>query len=96
MYYNDTKNLPGNETLPQDLIDYIKNKEQEENPQALNTIWVSCQGANSDHHKNMGQIDYIPKRGFPGYYYPFVNTPGYLSPLVAIKFKDPKRKIIII
>ena len=41
----------------------------------------------------MGPIQYIPRRGFPGYYFPFDNTPGYLSPLVAVFFEKPKRKI---
>lgn len=34
--------------------------------------------------------------GFPSYYFPYDNSEGYLSPLVAIHFIKPKRKILII
>lgn len=28
--------------------------------------------------------------GFPDYFYPFTNVPGYLSPLVAVQVVEPK------
>lgn len=84
-FYNDTKNLPS--TMPKDLVDHIK---QEEHSNRLDTVWVSCSGENPADVENMGAIQYIPSRGFPGYYFPFKNTPGYLSPLVAVFFEKPK------
>lgn len=58
----------------------------------LNTIWVSCEGENPADVENVGPIEYYPRRGFPGYYYPYENSEGYLSPLVAVHFARPVRK----
>lgn len=58
----------------------------------LNTIWVSCEGENPADLENVGPIKYYPRRGFPGYYYPYENSEGYLSPLVAVHFERPVRK----
>lgn len=55
-------------------------------------IWVSCEGENPADVENIGPVEYFPGQGFPGYYYPFMNTEGYLSPLVAIQFKRPTSK----
>lgn len=89
-YYNDTKKLPS--TMPADLQEHIK---QEELASRLDTIWVSCAGENPADVENMGAIQYIPRRGFPGFYFPFTNTPGYLSPLVAVFFERPKYGVLI-
>ncbi|XP_066597216.1 sodium/potassium-transporting ATPase subunit beta-2-like [Prorops nasuta] len=89
-YYNNTKKLP--EGMPADLQEHIK---QEEGANRLNTVWVSCSGENPADVENMGAIQYIPRRGFPGYYFPFTNTPGYLSPLVAVFFEKPKYGVLI-
>lgn len=59
----------------------------------LNTIWVSCEGENPADIENMGPIEYYPRQGFPGYYFPYENSEGYLSPLVAIHFTSPNRKL---
>lgn len=58
----------------------------------LNTIWVSCEGENPADLENVGPIKYYPRRGFPGFYYPYENSEGYLSPLVAVHFERPVRK----
>lgn len=58
----------------------------------LNTIWVSCEGENPADIENVGPIKYYPRRGFPGYFYPFENSEGYLSPLVAVHFERPVRE----
>ncbi|XP_014608857.1 sodium/potassium-transporting ATPase subunit beta-2-like [Polistes fuscatus] len=91
-FYNDTKNLPPG--MPTDLRDHIK-KEESAQSQRLDTVWVSCAGENPADIENMGAIQYIPRRGFPGYYFPFTNTPGYLSPLVAVFFEKPKYGVLI-
>ena len=61
----------------------------------MNTIWVSCEGENPADQENVGPVDYLPIRGFPGYFYPYQNSEGYLSPLVAVHFQRPKRKCIV-
>lgn len=61
----------------------------------LNTVWVSCEGENPADLENIGPIKYIPNQGFPGYYFPYENSEGYLSPLVAVHFERPMRGIII-
>ena len=58
----------------------------------LNTVWVSCEGENPADVENIGPIQYIPRRGFPGYFFPFINNDGYLSPLVAVWFERPASK----
>lgn len=73
--------------MPSDLQEHIR---QEEKANRLDTVWVSCSGENPADVENMGAIQYLPRRGFPGYYFPFKNTQGYLSPLVAVFFEKPK------
>lgn len=59
----------------------------------LNTVWVSCEGENPADIENLGPIKYIPEsRGFPGYFYPYENSEGYLSPVIAIHFERPRSK----
>ncbi|XP_043258252.1 sodium/potassium-transporting ATPase subunit beta-2-like [Colletes gigas] len=89
-YYTNSSNLPS--SMPSDLKKHIK---QEEQGNRLDTVWVSCAGENPADVENMGAIQYIPRRGFPGYYFPFTNTPGYLSPLVAVFFERPKYGVLI-
>jgi len=63
----------------------------------LNTVWVSCTGENPHDRENIGEINYYPKEhGFPGFYYPYENIPGYLSPVVAVHFVRPTSKLIVI
>ncbi|KAL7740550.1 hypothetical protein ACLKA6_012317 [Drosophila palustris] len=91
-YYNSSQGLPSN--MPQNLKNYIAEVEQKE-AHKLNTIWVSCEGENPADQENIGPVAYLPVRGFPGYFYPYQNSEGYLSPLVAVHFQRPKRGIII-
>lgn len=58
----------------------------------LNTVWISCEGENPADVENIGPIEYYPRQGFPGYYFPYENSEGYLSPLVAIHFTKPTRE----
>lgn len=84
-YYNTTQNLPAE--MPADLKNYIKSISADKNK--LNTIWVSCHGEGPLDNESIGPIEYYPQPGFPGYFYPFQNDIGYLSPIVAIHFKRP-------
>lgn len=71
--------------MPAELIEHIKSVL----PQERKQIWISCQGEHPVDREILGSVSYI-KWGFPGFFYPYVNTPGYLSPLVAVKFNRPK------
>lgn len=88
--YNNTEDLPAN--MPEDLKQHIKMISGK--PEA-NTVWVSCEGENPADVENIGPVQYIPRRGFPSYYYPFTNKEGYLSPLVAVLFEKPRTGVLI-
>ncbi|CAG9784729.1 unnamed protein product [Diatraea saccharalis] len=88
--YNNTEGLPGN--MPEDLKQHIKMVSGK--PEA-NTVWVSCEGENPADVENIGPVQYIPRRGFPAFYYPFTNKEGYLSPLVAVLFEKPRTGVLI-
>lgn len=79
-YYDNLKELP--EDMPSDLKEHINKTKDYERQQ----VWVSCNGQHSLDKENMGEIKFIPSRGFPAYYYPYRNQPGYLSPLIAVQF----------
>lgn len=91
-FYNETKNLP--QDMPMDLQSYIKNFTTY-NGDYANTVWVSCQGETPADKENIGPIRYLPYPGFPGYFYPYNNAEGYLSPLVAVHLLRPRTGIVI-
>lgn len=62
----------------------------------LRTVWVSCDGETVADKELIGPISYNPRPGFPGYFFPFENAEGYLSPLVAVQFKRPHSMIYIV
>lgn len=55
----------------------------------MDNIWVSCEGETPADVENIGTVNYIPGQYFPGYYFPYKGLP-YLSPLVAVQFKNPQ------
>ncbi|XP_023708792.1 sodium/potassium-transporting ATPase subunit beta-2 isoform X1 [Cryptotermes secundus] len=81
--------------LPEDIPEDLKIHILKTNPKELNQVWVSCKGDSPSDSENMGPISYIPGRGFPGYYYPYTNIDGYLSPLIAIHLARPKLNTVI-
>lgn len=91
-YYNDSQALP--DGMPDQLKKFIKSEETTAR-ERMNTIWISCEGENPADEENLGPIRYIPTQGFPGYFYPYQNSEGYLSPLVAIHFERPTQGILI-
>jgi hypothetical protein len=58
----------------------------------LNTVWLSCEGVDPADSEFIGTVEYIPFQGFPGYYFPFLGVRNYLSPLVAVHFKNISSK----
>jgi len=90
-FYNKTSDLP--DLMPQDLQGIINGLD--ENDKKNEMIWISCEGENPADVENLGPINYIPHRGFPGYYYPFMNQRGYMPPVIAINFERPKTGVLI-
>lgn len=83
-YYNTTRDLPPN--MPKELKEHIGNVSEVER----NTVWITCSGENPADIEYLGPMAYYPKiQGFPGYYFPYKNGEGYLSPLVAVQFLRP-------
>ncbi|KAJ8680599.1 hypothetical protein QAD02_016386 [Eretmocerus hayati] len=89
-FYNDTATLP--DEMPENLRKYITGITD---PLKRNSIWVSCEGENPADKENVGPIQLYPEYGFPGYYFPFKNLEGYLSPLVAVYFERPRAGVLI-
>ena len=52
-------------------------------------IWLHCDGEDDPDIENIGPVTYTPFRGFPGYFYPYRNQRGYLSPIVMVQLKNP-------
>ncbi|XP_058167699.1 sodium/potassium-transporting ATPase subunit beta-2 isoform X2 [Anopheles ziemanni] len=88
--YNTSTNLP--EKMPQDLKEHIKAKEVSKE---TDMVWVSCGGENPADNEHIGAIQYYPRRGFPAYYFPYKNIDGYLPPVVAVYFEEPKTGVLI-
>ncbi|XP_067006982.1 sodium/potassium-transporting ATPase subunit beta-2 isoform X2 [Anabrus simplex] len=91
-YYTDVKDLPSN--MPVHLQRHIGNLKSNGSKE-IETVWVSCEGENPADVENIGPIQYFPSRGYPGYYFPFANNEGYLSPLVAVWFENPATGVLI-
>ena len=58
-------------------------------------IWVSCKGQYTPDNEKLRSIKFYPSQGFPAYYYPYLNQPGYLSPLIAVQFENFTLKEIV-
>lgn len=61
----------------------------------LNMIWLHCDGENDPDIENIGPVTYTPYRGFPGYFFPYRNQRGYLSPIVMVQLKNPEPGILM-
>ncbi|XP_035776398.1 sodium/potassium-transporting ATPase subunit beta-2-like [Anopheles albimanus] len=90
--YNTSTNLPDN--MPDDLKEHIRGEEARGNKNT-NVVWVSCSGENPADNEHIGAIQYIPRRGFPGYFFPYKNVDNYLPPIVAVYFEKPKTGVLI-
>lgn len=90
--YNTTDHLP--DSMPEDLREHISS-ELSRGDKNANIVWVSCAGENPADNEHIGPINYFPRRGFPGYFFPFKNIEGYLPPIVAVHFESPKNGVLI-
>jgi sodium/potassium-transporting ATPase subunit beta len=99
--YTDAKNLP--EKMPEYLKKKIEDIDRKD-PKALEqdpTVWVSCEGEYPGDIENLGKTDMEiysnsddNKPGFSARFFPYTNQPEYVQPIVAVQFKDIKRKIL--
>lgn len=93
-YYRKESELPAK--VPKGLRDHFINRAKD--PKKLEVVWVSCEGENPADIENLGTvISYKSmggEQGFLGKYFPFKSTPGYLQPLVAVKFETVKRECL--
>ena len=56
----------------------------------MNMVWLHCDGEDDPDIENIGPVTYTPFRGFPGYFFPYRNQRGYLSPIVMVQLKNPE------
>lgn len=56
---------------------------------------IQCQGEHLGDMDNIGEIKYFPKDGFDLWYYPYLNQPNYINPLVFVQFLLPRRGVLI-
>ncbi|KAK8723332.1 hypothetical protein OTU49_011661 [Cherax quadricarinatus] len=91
--YETLEELP--EKMPQSLKDHIKKSMKENEGKIPRMIWVSCEGEEPADQEYIGPLRYSPWQGFPAYYFPYMNTPGYLPPVVAVQFLSPASHVLI-
>jgi len=61
----------------------------------MNMIWLHCDGEDDPDIESIGPVTYTPFRGFPGYFYPYRNQRGYLSPIVMVQLKNPMPGVLM-
>ncbi|XP_050418149.2 sodium/potassium-transporting ATPase subunit beta [Patella vulgata] len=59
------------------------------------SITVNCEGENAADKENIGQLFYFPAEGFHFKYFPYLNQQGYRSPLVFVRFDEPRPGTLI-
>lgn len=95
-YYKSESELP--EKMPKKLQSHIR--ERFTSQASTEVVWVSCEGENPADIENLGEkIEYKSlnlEQGFHGNYFPYKNTPGYMQPLVAVRFLSVKREFLIL
>ncbi|XP_068244551.1 sodium/potassium-transporting ATPase subunit beta-like isoform X2 [Palaemon carinicauda] len=91
--YETIDELP--EEMPESLKQHIQQRIDDSNGVMPKMIWVSCKGENPADEEYIGPLKYSPWQGFPAYYFPFRNTPGYLPPIVAVQFDQPQSNVLI-
>lgn len=88
--YDNPDKVPGD--MPAELADHIRSLPQDQRDQ----VWVDCHGEYPSDEEVLGDVAYFPAtRGFPARYFPYMNQPDYVSPLVAVQF-SPKAKGVLV
>jgi len=83
-YFNNTDHLP--DDFPANLKTVIENQSDK------NQVWINCRPEYPADKEGIKSMKYYPEsQGFPASYFPYLNDPGYLSPLVAVQI-EPMRK----
>jgi sodium/potassium-transporting ATPase subunit beta len=90
------EDLDSRPQMPKDLREHIEQKAKEANPESkLDTVWISCVGENVGDQENLGTVNYFPRPGIAGYYFPYSNQPGYQSPFIFVQLQKPKSNVLI-
>jgi len=79
--------------MPEDLKEHIKSQAVGGVPPKM--IWMSCEGKYPPDADNVGPIVMLPHQGFPAYYFPYTNTPGYRAPIISLEFTNPEPNVVI-
>jgi len=91
--YKTLEELP--DDMPADLKKHIEQATADNAGTVPKMVWVSCKGENPADQEYIGDIVYTPWQGFPAYYFPYLHTPGYLPPIVAVQFVAPASNVLI-
>jgi len=88
VFYNSSDSIPEDEAVfPKALRTKVLALPEAER----NQVWINCRPEYPADKEGLNSITYFPSsQGFPGKYFPYMNTEGYKSPLVAVQF-HPKR-----
>ncbi|XP_063618073.1 sodium/potassium-transporting ATPase subunit beta-1-like [Cydia splendana] len=89
-FFDDPNELPPD--MPPDITNYINSTTS---PRERRRVWVSCMGERPADVEALGPLRYFPYPGLDETFFPYDNTPGYLSPLVAVQLLKPKLNQII-
>jgi len=93
-FYEKLDELP--KEMPANLKNYITTESKKRvNETVPKHVWVSCEGKYAPDEDTLGEVSLLPQPFFPGWYYPYTNAEGYLSPLVALFIKAPTENIVI-
>ncbi|CAG0878838.1 unnamed protein product, partial [Darwinula stevensoni] len=91
--YESMDELPHD--MPKDLRERIQKEANKHGNTPPAMVWVSCSGVTAADVENMGALEYAPYPGFPAYFFPYESTPGFRSPLIALRFTGPEAGVVI-
>jgi hypothetical protein len=59
-------------------------------------VWIDCRGEYPADEEAIGKLKYYPEsRGIPNHFFPYLNQPGYQSPVVAVQFANAKENQLL-
>ncbi|CAL8072153.1 unnamed protein product [Orchesella dallaii] len=91
------EDLDRQKNLPDSLRKYITDgvKSNIDPSKFLDTIWISCTGENVNDKETLGPVNYWPRPGIPGYFFPYYKQLGYQSPFIFVQFLKPLTSVLI-